>query len=237
MTDENARRIGEGPLCSRCLIPTTWNLDTQVWDHTGDYKTSDRSAMRDEHHVTFVAQVGPQWLAVTLTATTNPYLTVPCEGLVKVNEYGTDGSAISASFRFRRDDGSHGAAVQVDRPEWIYRGPGVSRTVLTCPDPAAHAVPPEDRVWRGPSIAAVCTSRVRDHLHGSGFRGVYQQMRVDTDKNQRGRLVTTVRPRSGDLAWHQDEVDRMARALRDGYPDADVVVAEVRDLITIVWPS
>lgn len=185
---DGVRQIGEGPLCTRCLVPTTWNLDTQVWDHAEDYTTSDRATTHAEHHATFVPQLGPQWLAVTLTATTNPYLTVPCEGLVQVNEYATDGTSINASFRRRNPDGSHSAPVHIGDPEWIYRGTGpTSRTLLSCPDPAAHASEPEPPQDSG---SIWFNHRVRTYLRNRGVSAA--DTFVIRTRHRQGGPVTSV---------------------------------------------
>ena len=209
------RQIGDGPLCTRCLIPTTWNLDTHVWDHTEDYATAARSAMRDEHSVTFSPQIGPQWLAVTLTATTNEYLTVPCDGLVHVNEYGTDGSVISASFRRKNRDGKHAAAVRIGNPEWIYRGTGpTSRTILTCPDPNAHAL----TLTQTPAQAAVnsldwYTHRVRTYLRNRGVTGS-DTLVIRSYHEEGGQIRTTVHGIGMDTSQVRGALDDMFSGAR-----------------------
>jgi hypothetical protein len=108
------------------------------------------------HHSDQYQVVPPQptspWLNVTLTWTTNMYLTVPCQGQVRVTEYGTDGSVIHAVFRQRNDDGTYSPAVEVDSPEWIYRGRTNPRTQV-CPNPAAHAGEDSDAVSDAARVA------------------------------------------------------------------------------------
>lgn len=130
-------QTNRGPLCTRCLTPTTWNDQEQWWDHLLGWQTSDRACTREEHAVTFVPQIGPQWLEVTLTRTTNEYLTVPCRGQVQVAEYSTDGRAVVALFRRYNADGTLCAPVRVANPEWVYAKTAHPRTVA-CPDPAEH---------------------------------------------------------------------------------------------------
>ena len=61
-----------------------------------------------------------QWMNVTLHATTNRYLQLPCAGQLQVTEYGTDGSIIHAIFRRRGADGELSAAVEVGQPVFTY---------------------------------------------------------------------------------------------------------------------
>ncbi len=75
---------------------------------------------------------GP-WLNVTLHATSNRYLQLPCNGQLQVLEAGTDGSVIHAVFRRREPDGSLSAPVEVRDARWSY---GASTS------PAPAAVPP-----------------------------------------------------------------------------------------------
>lgn len=75
---------------------------------------------------------GP-WLNVTLHATANLYLQLPCTGQLQVIEAGTDGSVIHAVFRLRRPDGSLSAPVEVPNARWTY---GASTA------PPSPAVPP-----------------------------------------------------------------------------------------------
>lgn len=68
-----------------------------------------------------------QPLLVTLTATTNPYLAhrLPLRGLLTVHEMRTDGYAqpLRVGFRAQGADGSFGASVAVDDPEFTYSLP------------------------------------------------------------------------------------------------------------------
>jgi hypothetical protein len=72
-------------------------------------------------------------LYVTLLSSENTYLTYPCEGLLQILEYGTDGSIIAAGFRVKRDiseyngkfNSLYSAQVQVSKPTFQYE-PGKS---------------------------------------------------------------------------------------------------------------
>lgn len=67
-------------------------------------------------------------LYVTLLNSENKYLTYPCEGLLKILEYGTNGSIIVASFRAKRPISEYNgkfqslfsAPVQCLEPEFQY---------------------------------------------------------------------------------------------------------------------
>lgn len=67
-----------------------------------------------------------QRIAVTLLATSNPYVspTLPARGLLELSEIGTDGTLISAVWRALAPDGSYGAPVEVDDPAFTYVHPG-----------------------------------------------------------------------------------------------------------------
>lgn len=74
------------------------------------------------------------WLNVTLHGTTNQYLQLPCAGQLQVNEYGTDGSIINATFRVRHPDGSLSAPVHVPHPRFTYaHGPASAPTLHALP--------------------------------------------------------------------------------------------------------
>lgn len=62
-------------------------------------------------------------LAVTLTATSNPYLAkdLPIDGVLIVHEINLNGFISAASFRCRADDGSLKASVEVKDVEFEYR--------------------------------------------------------------------------------------------------------------------
>lgn len=63
-------------------------------------------------------------LAVTLTATSNPYLIdrLPLEGIIELNEVSLDGHLMGATtFRVRNEDGSLTAPVMVFNAEFEYR--------------------------------------------------------------------------------------------------------------------
>lgn len=60
------------------------------------------------------------WLNVTLHATTNRYLPLPCDGQLQIIEHGTDGSIITAIFRRRGEDGVLSAPVEVKAPRFTY---------------------------------------------------------------------------------------------------------------------
>ncbi|WP_251153763.1 hypothetical protein [Cellulosimicrobium sp. Marseille-Q4280] len=68
-----------------------------------------------------------QQIAVTLLATSNPYVapTLPARGLLELFELGTNGTLISAVWRALKADGSYGAPVVVDDPAFTYVHPGV----------------------------------------------------------------------------------------------------------------
>jgi hypothetical protein len=134
------RELHPGPLCTRCLTETVWDPAAGQWRHADGAVASDRSCDRGEHDVTFAPQNGPRELEVLLTATTNQFLKLPCRGRVSINEYGTDGSAISVSFRAYNPDGTLTAKVHVPDPEWVYQGCRVQPRTVPCPDPADHEV-------------------------------------------------------------------------------------------------
>lgn len=67
-----------------------------------------------------------QQIAVTLLATSNPYVspTLPARGRLELFELGTNGTLISAVWRALKPDGTYGAPVIVDDPAFTYVHPG-----------------------------------------------------------------------------------------------------------------
>lgn len=82
-----------------------------------------------------------KWLEVTLTATTNQYLELPCRGRIQITEYSADGHPIHAIFRRYADDGVMCAPVEVARPQFTYGGRDPNPELTPCPNPAAHEPP------------------------------------------------------------------------------------------------
>lgn len=60
-------------------------------------------------------------LSVTLTATSNEYLSLPVDGVLKLNELDLNGFIGVATFRERKSDGTLSAPVEVEDIEFEYR--------------------------------------------------------------------------------------------------------------------
>lgn len=82
-----------------------------------------RSATPIQHPPVVVEPTPPPWLNVTLHATTNQYLQLPCNGQLQILETGTDGSVIHARFRRQLSDGNLDTAVEVPQASWSYSHP------------------------------------------------------------------------------------------------------------------